>query len=288
MAKSGDLQLQDLLEDYWVGKRLGTGARSEVFEVKRKRDGYTFAAKFIRVRSAADLRVAGYLENEFKVLEALHNPKRQASEFIIAPVEFRKVKRLFKVRAAYLIMERAEGCSLFERRDYPLEDVLTIFRQACHALQHCHEVGYVHADLKPQQILVDELRMIKVIDFGFAVPIGTKLSASKGTFGYLAPEQAAGRLTAKTDVFNLGAALYWVLTGENLPSLMPGANERAGFVPGQRVNIPAPSRLNPEIPDELSDMVLRCCHPDPHERPSALQLKRYLHGLALRMDYGAV
>lgn len=288
MAKDGELRLEELLEGYWVGKRLGTGARSEIYAVKRKRDGYAFAAKFVNVRTAEDQRVVGHLENEFRVLQALHNPKQQASEFIIFPVEFRKVKKMFKVRAAYLVMERAHGKSLFERRDYKLDDVLTIFRQACHALQHVHSVGYVHADLKPQQMLVDDLLMIKMIDFGFAAPIGAKLDVSKGTFGYLAPEQAGGRLTAKTDVFNLGAALYWVLTGQNLPSIMPGQHERTGFVPGERVSIPAPSRLNPEVPDELSAMVLRCCSPDEHERPTALESKRYLHGLALRLDYGAV
>jgi serine/threonine protein kinase len=287
MAKGGELRLEDLLEGYWVGKRLGTGARSEIYAVKRKRDGYIFAAKFINVRTAEDQRIVGHLENEFTVLQALHNPKQQASEFIIFPVEFRKVKSMFKVRAAYLVMERAHGHSLFDKRDYVLDDVLTIFRQACHALQHIHNVGYVHADLKPQQILVDELKMIKMIDFGFAVPIGAKLDVSKGTFGYLAPEQAGGRLTAKTDIFNLGGALYWVLTGQNLPSIMPGQHERSGFVPGQKINILPPSRINPNVPDELSDMVLRCCSADEHERPTALELKRYLHGLALRRDYGA-
>lgn len=63
MAKSGTLQLQDVLKGYWVGKQLGAGARSQVYEVKRRTDGLPFAAKFVGVRSDEDLRVVGHLEN---------------------------------------------------------------------------------------------------------------------------------------------------------------------------------------------------------------------------------
>lgn len=185
-------------------------------------------------------------------------------------------------------MERAVGRSLFDHRDYDLKSVLTIFRQVCLALEHVHRVGYVHADLKPQQILVDQDLKVTLIDFGFAAPVGMELSSYKGTFGYLAPEQAGGRLTEQTDVFNLGAALYWVLTGQNVPSIMPGEHEAMGFVPTERVNMTPPSRLNPKVPGELSEMVLRCCLPNEHERPTVKQLKQYLHGLQLRLEYGAV
>ncbi|MFN2270210.1 MAG: hypothetical protein ACK2US_05190, partial [Anaerolineae bacterium] len=79
MAKSKALRAQDALKDYWLGDLLGTGARSEIYEVKRKSDGHTFAAKFIAVRDKEDLRIVDHLENEHTVLEALHSPKVQAS-----------------------------------------------------------------------------------------------------------------------------------------------------------------------------------------------------------------
>ena len=63
MAKSGTLRLQDVLEDYWVGEKLGVGARSFIYEIKRKRDGELFACKFVSVRREEDLRVIGHLEN---------------------------------------------------------------------------------------------------------------------------------------------------------------------------------------------------------------------------------
>jgi serine/threonine-protein kinase len=288
MAKSGALRAQDALKDYWLGDLLGTGARSEIYEVKRKSDGLTFAAKFIAVRAKEDLRIVGHLENEFNVLQALHNPKVQASELIVFPVEFQRVKSLLKVRGAYLVMERVYGRPLSEFRDYDVADILSIFRQACYVLDHMHKCGYVHADLKPQNILVDEFRIIKMIDFGFAAPIGASLSSMKGTFDFLAPEQAGGRLTEKTDVYNLGAALYWVLTGRNLPSITPGEHESMGFIADESIRIPSPYELNPEVPKELSDAVLQCVAVKEHKRPSVQQLRRYLHGLRLRMDFGAV
>jgi len=288
MAKTEMFQLQDVLKDYWVGKKLGTGARSEIYEIKRRTDGQVFAAKFVSVRTPDDLRVVGHLENEFRVLTALHAEKAEGAAAIVRPVEFRKVKSLLKVKAAYLVMERAAGRPLSEHADYDLNAILTIFRQVCLGLEHTHHVGYVHADLKPQNILVGPSLKVTLIDFGFAAPVGTELSSYKGTFGYIAPEQAAGRLSEKTDIFNLGAALYWVLTGQNLPSIMPGEHEAMGFVPGEGVSITPPSRINPKVPDELSEMVLRCCLPNEHERPTLRQLKQYLHGLQLRLEYGAV
>lgn len=288
MAKSVRLYVQDVLKDYAVGKKLGTGARTEVYEVRRKSDGYLFAVKFVNVRGPEDVRAVGYMENEFRILQALHNPKTQASELVVRSEEFKKVKRQFKVKCAYLVMEKAEGRPLSDYRDYDLNSVMIIFRQTCLALEHLHGVGYVHADLKPQNIVVDDILMIKMIDFGFAAPIGQKLSAYKGTFGYLAPEQTGGKLTEKTDVFNLGAAIYWVLTGQNVPSIMPDEHEARGFVPDERVRITPPSQINPEVPQELSDMVIRCCSPKEHERPTVRELKRYLHGLQLRLDFGVV
>ncbi len=287
MAEKNAAQLQSLLDDYWVGQLLGIGARSEVYQIKRKSDGEVFACKFIPVRGDEDKKVIRHLENEYRVLCATHRDGGEGAQVIVRPVDFRKVRRLFSVQAAYLIEERVYGQSLAEKRDYELFDILTIIRKVCVGLEHLHSAGYVHADLKPHNILVADELTVKLIDFGFAAPVGTKLTAAKGTFGYLAPEQAGGKVTERTDVFNLGGVLYWVLTGQNIPSIMPGQHERAGFVPDAQVQITSPTQLNQDVPGELSDMVLKCLSFKDIERPTMTQFKRYLHGLQLRMEYGA-
>ena len=92
MPTSEKAELQEVLKDYWIGKKLGTGARSVVYDLKRKSDGYSFAVKYVNVRGPEDLRVIGHMENEWRVLQAVHNPKTQASELIIRPEGFKKVK----------------------------------------------------------------------------------------------------------------------------------------------------------------------------------------------------
>jgi len=288
MARTETLSLKDVLEDCWVGEKLGAGARTEIYEVKRKVDGALFAAKFISVRDKEDLRVIEHLENEYQVLSAIQKTRESGIHVAVRALDFKKIKRRFRVQAAYLLMERLEGKPLSECSVHDLSSVLIIFRQVCLGLENTHRAGYVHADLKPQNILVGENLDVKLIDFGFAAPIGSKLSSYKGTFGYIAPEQAGGRLSEKTDVFNLGAALYWVLTGQNLPSITPGRNERMGFVPAEQVSIPPPSRLNDKVPEEMSDMVLKCVAFDARQRPTVTKLKQYLHGLQLRLDYNVV
>ncbi len=288
MAKAQPPEIQQYLKDFWVGKQIGAGARSEIYEIKRRTDGVLLAAKFVPVRGPEDLRIVGHLENEYTVLNAIQQARTSGVAIDVRVEDFKKIKRLFKVTAAYLIMERLTGTALAARRDYALDDLLTVFRQVCLGLEHTHQAGYVHADLKPENILVGEHLDVKIIDFGFAAPIGTQLSGAKGTFGFLAPEQAGGRLTQKTDVFNLGAVVYWALTGQTLPSIMPGHLESVGFVPSDTVLITPPEKINADVPHELSEMVLRCCQAKPEDRPTMREFKQYLHGLQLRMDMGTV
>lgn len=287
VASSVDTQLANLLPDYYVGSRLGAGARSTIYEIRRRDTGEVRAVKFVPNRSAEDVRVISHLENEYNVLTRLHATSSNATDRIVEPIEFRKVRRLMRLRAAYLMEEFVPGRSLYEFEDYSLEDVLTIFAQVCFALVHIHHCGFVHADLKPHNIMVDDKLHVKLIDFGFAAPIGQELRGNKGTFGYLAPEQAAGRLSERTDVFNLGAAMYRVLTGNNVPAIMPGNHEARGFVPDE-VKLPPLYHFNEAVPPELSEMVLRCCSHEEHKRPTANQLRQYLRGLHMRMEYGAV
>jgi len=277
---------KEILKDYWLGKQIGKGARSAIYAVKRRRDGKPFAVKFVQVRSEDDLRIVSHLENEFRVLTTLHERPSEATAIIVRPEEFKKVRRFFKTLAAYLVMDYLRGRSLAAYWDYSLEDTMRIFSQVCTALLHIHALGFVHADFKPDNILVDKDLSVKLIDFGFAAPIGTRLSGFKGTWGYVAPEQAGGRLSERTDVFNLGAAMYWGFTGEKVPSIAPHESESMGFVPDERIELTPPSQTNPQIPAELSDLILQCCSLDEHKRPGVKKVKQVLDDMLLRMEMG--
>ena len=123
-----------------------------------------------------------------------------------------------------------------------------------------------------------------MIDFGFTLPIGTQLRGYKGTWGYLAPEQAGGKLSLCTDVFNLGAVMYQVFTGHKLPSIVPNGSEQIGFVPSDELALTPPVRLRPDLPTDLSDLILRCCALHEHERPTVEEVRRFLEDMQLRIE----
>ena len=277
-------QVKRALKNYRMGRPIARGARTVIYLVQRKGDRATFAAKCVNVRGEDDLRVVRHLENEFAVLKQLHATSNDAAGNIVLPEEFCRARRFLKLRAVALVMEYVESRNLAEFRGYSIPEFLKVFQEVCVALNHIHDVGYVHADLKPHNILVRDDLGVKLIDFGFAAPIGRRLSGYKGTWGYLAPEQAGGRLTVRTDVFNLGAAMYWVLTGQNLPSIMPNDGENVGFVPSKRLRIVPPRQLNPGIPDGLSDLVVRCCSLDEAKRPTVDQALQYLRDMLLHIE----
>lgn len=275
------VSLKEILPAYWIGEEIGHGARSVVHEVKRKSDGQRFAAKFVPVREDADLEIIRHLENEHEILKALHTEASPGARLIVEPVELLTVRRWFKTQAACHVMEYAPGRTLAEYHDYTLTPTLKIFEQVCVVLAHVHDAGYVHADLKPNNIMVDAGSGVKLIDFGFALPTGTALRGIKGSWGYLAPEQTGGTLNTRTDVFNLGAIMYWVFTGENLPNIIDdsGAN---GFVP-RKFRLTPPAHLNPDVPADLSDHILRCCEYKASRRPSVTEVRTFLADLLLRL-----
>ena len=277
-------QVKRALKDYRIGRPIGRGAGTVICLVQRKIDRATFAAKCVRVSGEEGLRVARHLQNEFAVLKELHATSGPGADRIVLPEELCRARRFLKLRAAALVMEYVESRDLAEFRGYSIPDLVKVFHEVCVALNHIHDIGFVHADLKPHNILVCDDLSVKLIDFGFAAPIGRRLSGYKGTWGYLAPEQAGGRLTVRTDIFNLGAAMYWALTGQNLPSIVPNGGDSVGFVPSKRLRIMPPKQLNPAIPDGLSDLVLRCCSLDEAKRPTLAQVLQYLQDMLLHME----
>src|SRR5205085_8539411 len=127
---------------------------------------------------------------------------------------------LMKVTEAFLLMELVEGRPLEVRLPPTMIDIIDAFILAAQGLKAMHTMGYVHCDIKPNNILRNELGMVKIIDFGQSCKIGTIKERIQGTPDFIAPEQVDRRpVTIQTDVFNLGATLYWSLTHKHIPTL---------------------------------------------------------------------
>lgn len=172
----------------------------------------------------------------------------------------------------FITMEFVEGQDLrteiLEKHKFPPEEAAAIVQQICRALEAAHNVGVIHRDLKPQNIMRQASGRVLVMDFGMARTIEgdgmTQTGAMVGTMEYMSPEQAlAQELDQRSDLFAVGLILYELLTGKMpfkaesaLASLIKRTQERPRPV----------CDLDRSIPLPLSNIVSKCLERDPSHR----------------------
>lgn len=248
------------IADFEVLQCLGYGARSTIYAVSERRTGQVYALKRVIRRSAEDDRFLEQAEQEFAISSQFDHPALRKSIRLI------KRRKLIKVSELYLVMEMFDGTSLDAQRPASLTSLIRIFVQVAQGLQAMHKLGYVHADIKPNNILVNDRLDAKIIDFGQSCAIGTIKQRIQGTPDYIAPEQVGrGPLTPATDLFNFGATLYWCVTDRHIPTLIP--KKKAGPVRVDSRELKAPHEVNPKVPMPLSRLILDCVQNRPSQRP---------------------
>jgi len=239
---------------------LGYGARSTIYAVSEKETKQVYALKRVVRRSAEDDRFLDQAEQEYNISTQFDHPVLRKSYRLI------KRRKLLKVTELYLVMDLFDGTSLDAHRPSNLSALLRIFCQVAQGLAALHRLGFVHADIKPNNILVNERYEVKIIDFGQSCPIGTIKTRIQGTPDYIAPEQVGrGPLTPATDVFNLGATLYWCVTDRHIPTLIP--KKRDPLEPKPERKLIPPHELNPLVPVALSRLITDCVQNRPSHRP---------------------
>jgi serine/threonine protein kinase len=254
--------VQKLL-NFDVLERLGEGARSTIYAVMDPLTRQTFALKHVVRVDAKDIRFIEQMETEFAISRLFTHPNLRRSYEL-------KINKtmLMKVHEAFLIMELFNGKALDVYLPPSIVDVVEAYIQAAQGLKALHVMGYAHCDIKPNNIMRDDAGHVKVIDFGQSVKIGTIKERIQGTPDYIAPEQVARRpISVQTDVFNLGATLYWALTGKNIPTLYT-VNKKGenSFLLDTRID--TPQDLNPKVPNALSNLVMECISTKPQKRPA--------------------
>ncbi|MGD7043635.1 Stk1 family PASTA domain-containing Ser/Thr kinase [Jeotgalibacillus proteolyticus] len=176
----------------------------------------------------------------------------------------------------YLVMEYVEGMTLKEYIQHhspvPMKDAIKIMSQLTSAISHAHHNGIIHRDIKPQNILVDHNGDIKITDFGIAMALSatsiTQTNSVMGTVHYLSPEQARGGIaTKKSDIYSLGIVMFELITGR-----LPFEGESAVSIALKHLQseIPPPSKLTPNLPQSVENVILKSTTKDSFYRYSTV------------------
>jgi serine/threonine-protein kinase len=249
---------------YRVGRRLGEGGMAVVHLGHDLVLGRDVAVKTLRPQFAADPAVRGRFNREAHAAASLAHPN------VIDVYDVGEENGV-----PFIVMELVRGQSLKEivaaEAPFHPDDVAALLTQVAAALDYAHARGYVHRDVKPGNILLDEHSRVRVVDFGIAKGLAdTDLTEDGGGFGtaaYLSPEQAAGLMaTPASDVYSLGVVAFELITGQ-----LPFSAESAVGFAMRHVNDdpPAPSEFTPGVPPQIDAVVLRALEKDPTRRWSS-------------------
>ena len=152
---------------YRVLAKIGEGAASELYAVQDPKTKQVWALKQVHVKTPKDQRFVEQVEGEYEVGSKLEHANIRGVQKII------RQRKRFKVQSVSLVMELVDGTTLDRRLPRNYNEAATIFAQVARGLAHMHGRGFVHADLKPNNILVTEDEDVKIIDLGQACKIGT-------------------------------------------------------------------------------------------------------------------
>lgn len=246
---------------YEIHELIGVGGMANVYLARDTIDDRTVAIKILKDEYLGNEEFIRRFKNESKAIAVLSHPN------IVKVYDVS-----FGDRIQYIVEEYIDGITL---KDYLSQQKEIKWKEAIHftiqilrALQHAHEKGIVHRDIKPQNIMLLQDGTIKVTDFGIArfsrSETRTMTGKTIGSVHYIAPEQARGDLTdEKADIYSVGVMLYEMVTGR-----LPFEADNAVSVAIMQLQAdPKPPReINPSLPEGLEEITMKAMQKDPSQR----------------------
>jgi serine/threonine-protein kinase len=250
---------------FLIEKELGSGAMGAVYLARYIKNNHRVAIKIMSssINSNASSSLVARFEREAEILKHLNNPN------IVRLFGIGKFKGM-----RYYAMEVIDGetleAILLRKGSFSWDETIELGKQICNALQHAHDNGVVHRDIKLSNLMVTKQGVLKLTDFGIAKDLdGTLLTGANcaiGTAAYMSPEQCRGEstITGKSDLYSLGVVLFELLTGKRP---FRGNNAVELFLHHVQTKPERPSRINLEIPKFLDTLILHLLEKDPDDRP---------------------
>ncbi|HEX3038420.1 MAG TPA: Stk1 family PASTA domain-containing Ser/Thr kinase [Oscillospiraceae bacterium] len=255
---------------YEIHELLGMGGMAVVYRAYDTIDDRTVAIKILKDEFLGNDEFIRRFKNESKAIAILSHPN------IVKVYDVS-----FGDQIQYIVMEYIDGITLKEYLDQQKEikwkEAIHFTVQILRALQHAHEKGIVHRDIKPQNIMLLQDGTIKVTDFGIARfsrnETRTMTDKAIGSVHYISPEQARGDLTdEKADIYSVGVMLYEMITGR-LP--FEADNAVSVAIMQLQSDPKPPKEINPAIPDGLEEITLKAMQKNPAQRyQSAAEMLR--------------
>jgi len=260
--------ISSALPDYQVERELGKGGMGLVFLGKHVRLGRLVAIKELPPTFATDPSVRERFSTEARTLATLSHPH-------IVPI-YDYVER---EGLCLIVMEELPGGTVWDRftsTGLTPPTACAVVLACCAALQHAHDNGVLHLDVKPDNLMFSRDAAIKVTDFGISrvlsgdETLGTLDGQVLGTPAYMSPEQARGsELTAASDVYSAGVMLYELLSG-HLP--WTGAETATDLLLKRLREDPRPlTAIAPQIPVPLADVVMKAIEREPQNRHASAE-----------------
>ena len=257
------LQSGQMLGPYRIISQIGKGGMATVYKAYQASVDRYVAVKVLPSQLAESKEFAARFQQEARIIANLEHPH------ILPVFDYGESEGI-----AYFVMRYLEAGTLKDRmeagRPLPLDEIDRIFTQLSDALSYAHGHGIVHRDLKPANALIDSQGNIFLTDFGIAKllesasPRLTQTDAIMGTPAYISPEQAQSRpVDQRSDIYSLGIILYEMATGG-----VPFVADTPLAVLFKHITdpLPLPSRVKPDIPASIEQVILKALAKDPQDR----------------------
>jgi tetratricopeptide (TPR) repeat protein/tRNA A-37 threonylcarbamoyl transferase component Bud32 len=246
---------------YQIVEELGHGGMGTVYKVFDIEIKEKIALKLLRPEVAADEDTIERFRNEMKLARKIGH------KYVCRMYDLGRAEETYFITMEYV---PGEDLKSFIRRSGQLTigKAVYVARQVCEGLAEAHRLGVVHRDLKPQNIMIDREGNARIMDFGIARSLKAKgitgAGVMIGTPEYMSPEQAEVKdVDQRSDIYSFGVILYEMLVGR-----VPFEGETLLGIAMKHKSQPPqnPKELNPQIPDDLNRMVLKCLEKNKEKR----------------------